>query len=48
MSTNFALLPTEFRTIAESATCAEGHIMGDSWAACFHVRFALESAVHWL
>ncbi|WLE95521.1 MAG: DEAD/DEAH box helicase family protein [Candidatus Electrothrix communis] len=46
--TNFAFLPTEFRTIAESATQAEGHIMGDPRAACFHARFTLEAIVHWL
>jgi type I restriction enzyme R subunit len=45
---NFAFLPTEFRTIAESATQAEGHIMGDPRAACFHARFTLEAIVHWL
>ena len=27
---------------------AEGHILGDPRAACFHARFALEAAVHWL
>jgi hypothetical protein len=47
-TSNFSFLPTEFRTIAESAIRAEGHIMGDPRAACFHARFALESAVHWL
>lgn len=46
--TNFAFLPREFSTVAESATRAEGHIVGDPRAACFHARFALESAVHWL
>ena len=45
---NFAFLPTEFRTIAESATKTEGHIMGDPRAACFHARFTLEAVVHWL
>jgi type I restriction enzyme, R subunit len=45
---NFAFLPSEFRTIAEAATKAEGHIMGDPRAACFHARFGLEAAVHWL
>ncbi len=45
---NFAFLPTDFRAIAESALKAEGHIMGDPRAACFHARFALEAAVHWL
>jgi type I restriction enzyme, R subunit len=45
---NFAFLPKEFRDIADSATKAEGHIMGDPRAACFHARFTLESTVHWL
>ena len=46
--TNFAFLPREFSTVAESAIRAEGHIVGDPRAACFHARFALEAAVHWL
>jgi type I restriction enzyme R subunit len=46
MTTNFAFLPTEFRTIAESAARAESRIMGNPRSACFHARFALESAVH--
>ena len=33
MTTNFAFLPPEFRTVAESAARAEGHIMGDPRAA---------------
>jgi len=37
-----------FRPLQEAATRAEGHIMGDPRAACFHARFALEAAVHWL
>ncbi|MCL7744256.1 DEAD/DEAH box helicase family protein [Guyparkeria hydrothermalis] len=45
---NFTFLPREFSTVAESATRAESHIVGDPRAACFHARFALESAVHWL
>lgn len=45
---NFAFLPPEFRDIAESATRAEGAIMGDPRAACFHARFTLEAVVHWL
>ena len=45
---NFAFLPTDFRAIAESAIRAEGHIMGDPRAACFHARFTLEAIVHWL
>jgi type I restriction enzyme R subunit len=45
---NFAFLPTEFRDVADAATRAEGHIMSDPRAACFHARFALEAAVHWL
>ena len=43
---NFAFLSADFRTIAESATRAEGHVMGDPRAACFHARFALEAIVH--
>jgi hypothetical protein len=35
MTTNFAFLPTQFRTIAESAARAEGHIMGDPRAGGF-------------
>ena len=46
--TNFAFLPARFRPIAESAQRAEGHVMGDPRAACFHARFALEADVHWL
>jgi len=45
---NFAFLPDTFSTIAESAARAEGQIMSDPRAACFHVRFTLEAAVHWL
>ncbi len=45
---NFAFLPSDFRAIADSATKAEGHIMGDPRAACFHARFTLEAIVHWL
>jgi len=46
--TNFAFLPSQFRTIAESATRAEGYINSDPRTACFHARFALEALVHWL
>ena len=45
---NFAFLPPEFSDIAESATRAEGYIMGDPRTACFQARFTLESIVHWL
>ena len=45
---NFSFLPSEFRNIADAAKKAEGHIIGDPRAACFHARFALESIVHWL
>lgn len=45
---NFAFLPDVFRSIAESAARAEGYIRGDPRAACFHARFTLEAAVHWL
>ena len=45
---NFAFIPSEFRTIAEFCTKAEGHIMGDPRVACFHARFTLEAIVNWL
>ena len=45
---NFSFLPSQFRAVAEAATKAEGYIMGDPRAACFHARFALEATVHWL
>lgn len=45
---NFTFLPSEFRAVAEAASRAEGHVMGDPRAACFHARFALEALVHWL
>ena len=45
---NFAFLPKEFKGIAEAAAKAEGHIIGDPRAACFHARFTLEALVHWL
>lgn len=45
---NFAFLPTQFSDLAEAARRAEGHIHSDPRAACFHTRFALEAAVHWL
>ena len=45
---NFAFLPAPFAAIAEAAKKAESHIHGDPRAACFHARFALEAAVHWL
>jgi type I restriction enzyme R subunit len=48
MNSNFAFLPPTFKDLAEAARKAEEHIMGDPRAACFHARFALESAVHWL
>jgi hypothetical protein len=31
---NFAFLPAQFRTIADSAIKAESHILGDPRAAC--------------
>ena len=46
--TNFAFLPNEFKALSQAATLAEGHILGDPRAACFHARFALEAGVHWL
>jgi type I restriction enzyme R subunit len=45
---NFAFLPSQFKTIAESASKAESHVHGDPRAACFHTRFTLETIVHWL
>lgn len=45
---NFDFIPSTCRDVAESATKAEGHIMGDPRAACFHARFTLEAIVHWL
>lgn len=45
---NFTFLQSEFRPLADAAQLAEQHIMGDARAACFHARFALEAAVHWL
>jgi type I restriction enzyme, R subunit len=47
-ASNFDFLPDEFAPIADSARKAEQHILGDPRAACFHARFALEAAVHWL
>ncbi|WP_379866488.1 DEAD/DEAH box helicase family protein [Marinobacter sp. M5B] len=46
--TNFAFLPSDFKDLSQAAKLAEGHILGDPRAACFHARFGLESAVHWL
>ncbi len=45
---NFAFLPAPFKSIAEAAMKAEAQVTGDPRAACFHARFALEAAVHWL
>lgn len=45
---NFNFLPDSFHDLATSAMLAESHIMGDPRAACFHARFTLEAAVHWL
>jgi len=45
---NFAFLPYELKSIADSAAKAESHIKGDPRAACFHTRFTLETAVLWL
>ncbi len=33
---NFAFLPPAFKDLAEASRKAEGHIMGDPRAACFH------------
>ena len=34
MTGNFGFLPADFSAVAESASKAEGHIMGDPQAAC--------------
>nr|WP_298378482.1 DEAD/DEAH box helicase family protein [uncultured Halomonas sp.] len=46
--TNFSFVSTIFSGLVEAAIYAESHIFNDPRAACFHARFALESAVHWL
>jgi type I restriction enzyme R subunit len=48
MVSNFAFIPPTFKDLAEATRKAEGYIMGDPRTACFHARFALEAAVHWL
>jgi type I restriction enzyme R subunit len=48
MNSNFAFLPAAFHDLAQAARKAETYIMGDPRVACFHARFALEVAVHWL
>lgn len=45
---NFTFLPEQFRDFKQAAQKAESHIHGDPRAACFHARFALEAAIHWL
>ena len=45
---NFTFLPKRFSEIAVAVMKAEGHINSDPRAACFHARFALEAALHWL
>ena len=45
---NFAFVPNQFQELKQAAQKAESHIHGDPRAACFHARFALEAAVHWL
>lgn len=42
---NFTFLPRAFKDLAEAYRKAEGQIMGDPRAACFHARFALEAAL---
>ena len=37
---NFTFLPPEFRAVAEAASRAEGHVMDDPRAACFHAHLA--------
>jgi type I restriction enzyme R subunit len=45
---NFTFLPADYRTLAVAAQTAESHVFSDARGACFHARFALETAVHWL
>ena len=45
---NFAFVPDTFGGFAEAAQRAESQVHADPRAACFHARFALEAAVHWL
>lgn len=45
---NFAFMPKPFSTIAAAAVKAEKRISDDPRGACFHARFALETALHWL
>lgn len=45
---NFSFLPPDYRALAEAAQTAESHVFSDARGACFHARFALEAAVHWL
>ena len=45
---NFTFLPADYRSLAEAAKTAESHVFSDARGACFHARFALETAVHWL
>ena len=45
---NFTFLPADYRSLADAAQTAESHVFSDARGACFHARFALETAVHWL
>lgn len=45
---NFRFLPRSLAELGRAAVLAESQILGDPRAACFHARFALEAAVHWL
>ncbi len=45
---NFAFLPSLFEEIAQAAAQAERNLEDDPRGACFHARFGLEAAVHWL
>lgn len=46
--TNFAFMPSGLSTVRDAAAKAESYILSDPRSACFHARFALETAVHWL
>lgn len=48
MASNFAFLKPTYPTLHSAAVEAEALIYRSPRAACFHARFALETATHWL
>ena len=45
---NFAFIQSSNPNLAESALKTESYIFSDPRSACFHARFSLENAIHWL